>query len=80
MRTLTRVVTVALFVGLVFTASGCCAFRRGGCGGGGRCKTPAAQTLCKGCGQVKGSDACCKPGAVKCTKCGLDKGSPGCCK
>ena len=26
MRTLTKVVTVALFVGLVFTAAGCCLF------------------------------------------------------
>ena len=36
-------------------------------------------TLCGGCGQIKGSDACCKPGAEKCG-CGLVKGSPGCCK
>ena len=81
MRTLTKVVVVAMFVGLVFTASGCCAFKKGGCGRRrGECKTLAAQTLCKGCGQVKGSDECCKAGAVKCTECGLDKGSPGCCK
>ena len=36
--------------------------------------------LCTKCGQVAGSEACCKPGAEKCDKCGLDKGSPGCCK
>ena len=36
-------------------------------------------TLCGACGQIKGSDACCKPGAVTCG-CGLAKGSPGCCK
>jgi hypothetical protein len=36
--------------------------------------------LCGGCGQIKGTDTCCKPDAVKCEKCGLDKGSPGCCK
>lgn len=36
--------------------------------------------LCFKCGQVKGSDKCCKPGAEKCSKCGLHKGSPGCCR
>jgi hypothetical protein len=36
--------------------------------------------LCARCGQIKGSAACCKPGAEKCPKCGLDKGSPGCCR
>ena len=36
--------------------------------------------LCSDCGQVKGSDLCCKPGQEKCSKCGLVKGSPGCCK
>ena len=37
-------------------------------------------TLCGKCGQVKGSDVCCKPGAEKCAKCGLAKDSPGCCR
>ena len=42
-------------------------------------KTPAQ--LCAKCGEVKGSDACCKvEGHEKCPKCGLHKGSPGCCK
>lgn len=36
--------------------------------------------LCGGCGQVKGSDVCCKEGVPKCDECKLDKGSPGCCK
>jgi len=36
--------------------------------------------LCCKCGQVKGSDLCCKAEAEKCTKCGLHKGSPGCCR
>jgi len=36
--------------------------------------------ICFKCGQVKGSDLCCKPGAEKCSKCGLHKGSPGCCR
>lgn len=35
--------------------------------------------LCQACGQIKGSDLCCKPDAVKCDKCGMAKGSPGCC-
>ena len=42
--------------------------------------TPTAKTLCGGCGQIKGSDVCCKEGADKCTKCELAKGAPGCCK
>ncbi len=36
--------------------------------------------LCKKCGQIKGSDVCCKKDQKKCTKCKLVKGSPGCCK
>jgi len=35
---------------------------------------------CGKCGEIKGSDKCCKPGAKKCAKCGLNKGSAGCCK
>ena len=78
MRTLTKVVAVAVFAGLVFTVSGCGLCKDGGCRD--TRNTEEAQTLCKSCGQVKGSDACCKPGAVICTQCGLVKGSPGCCK
>ena len=36
--------------------------------------------LCTGCGQIKGSDMCCKEGMPKCDSCSLAKGSPGCCK
>jgi hypothetical protein len=37
--------------------------------------------LCTKCGEVKGSDECCKvEGKDLCGKCGLIKGSPGCCK
>jgi hypothetical protein len=36
--------------------------------------------LCVKCGQIKGSELCCKPGQTKCSGCGLTKGSPGCCK
>jgi len=39
-----------------------------------------AIVLCSKCGQVKGSDKCCKAGAAVCGKCGLHAGSPGCCK
>jgi hypothetical protein len=42
--------------------------------------SPGAVGLCTGCGQIKGSDACCREGAAKCSGCGLAKGSPGCCK
>jgi len=40
----------------------------------------SGKALCGACGQVKGSDLCCKADAEKCGKCGLTKGSPGCCK
>lgn len=43
-------------------------------------KCAKAPALCGSCGQIKGTDACCDPDAVKCANCGLDKGSPGCCK
>ena len=36
--------------------------------------------LCEKCGQVQGSEICCKAEAVKCAECGKDEGSPGCCK
>ena len=36
--------------------------------------------LCVNCGQIKGSELCCKPNQTKCGSCGLTKGSPGCCK
>lgn len=42
--------------------------------------TPTAKALCGGCGQIKGSDVCCKPEAPKCGECELAQGSPGCCK
>ena len=35
--------------------------------------------ICLKCGQIKGTDLCCKPDQLKCSKCNLAKGSPGCC-
>lgn len=43
---------------------------------GEKCATAA---LCPKCGQIKGSDVCCKADAPKCDQCGMAKGSPGCC-
>ena len=43
-------------------------------------KKPGTCVLCYKCGQVKGSELCCKAGAEKCPMCGLHKGSPGCCR
>lgn len=43
---------------------------------GEKCQTEA---MCPKCGQVKGSDTCCKADAPKCDQCGMAKGSPGCC-
>ena len=42
-------------------------------------KTPPAD-LCSKCGQIAGSEVCCKDGAEKCADCGLVKGAPACCK
>lgn len=39
----------------------------------------AEVTLCGLCGEVKGSEKCCKDGATLCPICGLHKGSPLCC-
>ena len=76
-RTLVLVLAFAL-VGMIFLAGGCKKEEP---------QTPAAalkaaadKVLCAKCGQIKGSDVCCKEGAVKCDMCGKDKGSPGCCK
>ncbi len=41
---------------------------------------PAKVFVCGKCGQIKGSDVCCKKDQQLCSKCGLVKGSPGCCK
>jgi len=43
-------------------------------------KSDSIVKLCGKCGEIKGSDKCCKQDVVKCEKCGLNKGSPGCCK
>ena len=59
---------VALFIGCQTKPSGTAA------------KKPGTCVLCWKCGQVKGSEKCCQPGAAKCSKCGLHKGSPGCCR
>ena len=36
--------------------------------------------VCVKCGQIKGTDLCCKPDQPKCSSCSLVKGSLGCCK
>ena len=41
--------------------------------------TTASLTLCKDCGEVKGTDKCCAEGAAACD-CGFHKGSLACCK
>ncbi len=40
----------------------------------------ATKELCNSCGEIKGSENCCKVDAEKCEKCGKNLGSPGCCK
>ena len=36
--------------------------------------------VCGKCGELKGTEKCCKVDAEKCSKCNLNKGSVGCCK
>jgi hypothetical protein len=61
---------MAASVELCTGCPGCCNIPEGA-------KTAA---ICTGCGQIKGSELCCKPNQPTCPKCGLVKGSPGCCK
>lgn len=50
-----------------------------GCKKSGQAAASETVDLCVSCGQIKGSDLCCKPDQPKCSECGLAKGSPGCC-
>ena len=77
-----KVVTTVLMVVSLGLLTGCSSL----CG---KCKlcpfgkkaAKEAEALCVKCGEIKGSEKCCKAeGREKCPKCGLFKGSPGCCK
>jgi YHS domain-containing protein len=46
----------------------------------GEMAADAPVVVCGKCGEMKGSEECCREGAKKCPECGLIKGSPGCCK
>ena len=79
MKTKSLVLVLAIvMVGMIFLAGGCKKDEPQSLTD--IAKTEMNKALCAKCGQIKGSDVCCKEGAVKCDKCGLDKGSPGCCK
>ncbi|MCH7556288.1 MAG: hypothetical protein IIB56_02395 [Planctomycetes bacterium] len=71
------VVTALALVGVFLGVDGC---GRSGTGSSKAGKAFGASVeLCIKCGQIKGSDLCCKPNQTKCSSCGLVKGSPGCC-
>jgi len=79
-KTMKKLSVILTVLALVFVA-GCCCTKGGKCPFGGKAGVAETAELCKGCGEVKGSEKCCKPaGRTKCAKCGLFKGSPGCCK
>ena len=61
------------FVGAATVNAAC-----GACGAHKAEGKDAKVELCAKCGEVKGSDKCCKEGVAKCPKCGLNAGSPGC--
>ncbi len=50
-----------------------------GCKKSGEVKAAGTVDLCTKCGQIKGSESCCKPNQATCSMCSLVKGSPGCC-
>ena len=75
-------VIVAAFVG-INGCKKCCdgkAVKGACCQSGKQVQDVASVALCTKCGQIKGTDLCCKPDQPKCSSCGLAKGSPGCCK
>lgn len=72
------IVLLTVVVGAFLYAGGCSKSDKEGPKAGQA--AAASVQLCTACGQIKGSDVCCKPDAAKCPGCGLAKGSPGCCK
>ncbi len=70
------VLAVAL-LGVVLYANGC--KKREAAGSKAGTAMAASVELCTDCGQIKGSELCCKPNQTTCPSCGLVKGSPGCC-
>lgn len=72
MKTMLAMMTV-----LGVLALGAAAFAQ--CGGGAvkSMSGPAAAAICPKCGEIAGSERCCKE-AELCPGCGLHKGSPGC--
>ena len=69
-------ITVLLLAGLLAVGVGGCQSSEDAESQG---KKSTKTLLCAKCGQIKGSDLCCKPGQDICSKCDLVKGSPGCC-
>ena len=66
------IATVMLLLGVMLAGYGCKKTDS-------TAKADDSVPLCVKCGQIKGSELCCKPGQTLCDKCGLVKGSPGCC-
>ncbi len=72
-----KILTMLVVLGVCSMASvsfaQCCA---------GGAKKDAAEKVatetCPKCGELAGSEKCCKDGAEICAGCGLHKGSPGC--
>jgi hypothetical protein len=68
-------ILVAL-VALSVLAIGSVAFAQ--CCSAAKAKAAVSAELCSKCGEIAGSEKCCKEGAELCAGCGLHKGSPGC--
>jgi hypothetical protein len=77
MRHLTLIVLILGLATWQATASG----NKSDEGSGTAAKAEAAISLCLKCGEIKGTEVCCKAeGRTNCGGCGLFKGSAGCCK
>ncbi len=71
-----------LLIGLITLAGASMALAQcpAGCGCAGCAAKAKAEkaAVCGKCGEVKGSESCCKAGVASCPACGLHAGSPGC--
>ena len=72
------IVLLVIFAAVLLGISGC--KKSGSEGSKAGQAFGASVDLCIKCGQIKGSELCCKPNQTICSGCSLVKGSPGCCK
>ena len=78
MKQIMTVVSIVFLATLILGAAGCSTSQSAS---GSKAVSKDQPQLCLGCGEIKGTAACCNAeGRTVCSKCNLYKGSPGCCK